>query len=70
MKLGRIFKSVTGRDPSEFQSPAEVFGQVQKVRGARKFNEIRYGNDLVKCRGGIFRLGEYNEDIDQAISSL
>ena len=70
MKLGRIFKSVTGRDASEFQTTAEVFEQVRKVRGSKRFNEIRYGNDLVKCRGGIFRLEFYSGDIDQATNSL
>ena len=70
MELGRIFKGVTGTSVTDFDTPAELWSEIGKVREIKRFNQARYGNDVVRCRGGVFALNEYVYDVDAMIENL
>lgn len=70
MRLGRIFRDITGKNTSEFQSTSEIWEAVKSARPTKTFNEARYGNDVVKCTGGVFGLHYYDENVDEMIINL
>lgn len=71
MRTGTIFQDITGHSVSEFTTTDAIWNAVTSARPTvEAYGSKEYGAEVVSKRGGIFKCGDYDLDIDAHIEKL
>jgi len=69
MLTGRIFEDITGKQAKDFTTTSEIWDAVAASRPTNCSCKA-YGSGLVSDRGGVFKLRDYDTDIDSHLKDL
>ena len=68
---GKIFQDITGCKVADFSTTSEIWDAVAASRPTvANFGSREYGQEVVTVRGSVFKLKEYDLNIDYHLTEL